>query len=340
MDKLLKRTLVSVLMMLVVSFPLLASKKNIIDYNNKANAWLDIKDNIGDDKGPGYYQYPLDSRLKRGTFDIKRFSVFDEGDVVTFVIQMRNYIMRHWANDYASQEQGFVANLWDIYIDIDGRVNSGYDSAIPGRDLKFSNNMGWEKMIIVSPLSESDMFDLLREKTDELSFQDQISDIIYPDYIYIQRDKIIIKISKSKLPGISSKSGYQCLAMGFSKITSPNRFLNRDVRAFPTEQDFGGGENTYGDPPVMDIIVPKGQNQYKLLRQYHTASYREDIQYAHIPFVYPKKIKKNRVKPPVLAPYANSGSFVPLKPVSGNKSMSGFMPVTKAPAGFMPIRKN
>lgn len=314
--------------------------KPLVNYYYEKGSWLDVKDNIGDDKGPGYYQYPLDKRLKRGTFDLKRFSVYEEGNVITFVIQMRNYIMQKWPDRNSSQEQGFVANLWDIYIDIDGIPGSGYQSAIPGRDLDFSDTMGWEKMIIVSPLSETEMFDLLRDKTDELSLQNQISDIIYPDYIRVERDRLIIKISKSKLPGINSKSGYQCLTMGFYKISSPNRFLNRDVKAFPTKNDFGGGENTYGDPPVMDIIVPKGMSQYKLLRQYRSEPYREDIEYAEIPFVYPESKKINKVKTPVFAPVTKGNGFVPIKPVLKKKSDSGFKPIPKAPAGFMPVRKN
>ena len=50
---------------------------------------INIKDPIGDDKGTGYYQYPLDKRLKRGTFDIKNFKVYEEGEVIVFEIQMR-----------------------------------------------------------------------------------------------------------------------------------------------------------------------------------------------------------------------------------------------------------
>ncbi|MDD2623967.1 MAG: glucodextranase DOMON-like domain-containing protein, partial [Candidatus Riflebacteria bacterium] len=127
---------------------------------------LFVQDNIGDDKGPGYYQYPLDKRLKRGTFDIKSFKVTDDGDIVTFEIQMRNYIMREWPDSKKTGYQDFVANLWDIYIDIDGIPNSGYKYALPGRDLNFADNMGWEKMILVSPISEIELEEILNDKID------------------------------------------------------------------------------------------------------------------------------------------------------------------------------
>jgi hypothetical protein len=300
--------------------------------------------------------------MRRGTFDIKHFSIYDEDGVFTFVIQMRNYIMREWPDTRKSEEQGFVANLWDIYVDADGRINSGYSEALPGRDLEFSDNMGWEKVILVSPLSEYSVFEALRNKTDELDFQNRIEDIIYPDYVYIQRDKIIVKISKKKLPGVTANSGFQCFAMGFYNIVSPNRLLNRDVKAFPTAKDFGGGHDTYGDPPIMDMIVPEGEDQYELLRKFKSQPYRENITYASVPFVYkdgkrqspvtmkrpvanPMEFPGPAVTPAKLpAPIIRSGNtpagFVPLEPVTPDSDLPGFKPMPKLPAGFMPVKKN
>lgn len=320
-----------------------------INYFYERGAMLDIVDNIGDDKGTGYYQYPADKRMRRGTFDIKRFSVYEEGDVIVFEIQMRNYIMREWPDTRKSEDQGFVANLWDIYIDIDGIDKSGYQMALPGRDVFFSDEKGWEKVIMVTPLAEFEMFDILRNKTDELDFQNRVEDIVYPDYIRIQRDKAIIKISKLKLPGISKRSGFQCFSMGFKNIVSPNRLLNRDVRAFPTREDFGGGHDTYGDPPIMDMIVPQGEDQYKLLRDFRSEPYRENIEYASVPFVYygGKKESPGFSKPPVKAPpvvapaapiVKSKPGFLKLEPVTKPKDL-GFQPIPKAPEGFLPMKK-
>ncbi len=345
------------------------SRNEPVNYFYESKALLDMSDPVGDDKGPGYYQYPLDKRMRRGTFDLKKFTVFEEGDVIVFEIQMRNYIMREWPDTGKSEDQGFVANMWDIYIDIDGRENSGYKMALPGRDLMFSDNMGWEKVVMATPLSEYELFDILRNKTDELEFQNRVEDIVYPDYIRVQRDKVILKIAKKKLPGISEKSGYQCLVMGFKKIVSPNRLLNRDVRAFSTQEDFGGGHDTFGDPPVMDIIVPEGIEQYQVLRDFRSEPFREDISYTSIPFVYQggkkqspqpslpsvkepvnkstgllaappeiKPVSAPAVKAPVKT-QTNASGFVPLKPVA-KKKPTGSVKGTDAPAdGFIPVKK-
>lgn len=368
MNRLLKKTTIYLTALLAVFCSVAAAADPVapVNYFYESGAWLDVTDNIGDDKGPGYYQYPADKRLRRGTFDLKRFTVYEEGDVVVFEIQMRNYIMREWPDTGRSEDQGFVANLWDIYVDIDGRENSGYNAALPGRDLLFCDKMGWEKVIMVTPLAEFELFDILRNKTDELEFQNRVEDIVYPDYIKVQRDKVIIKISKLKLPGISAKSGYQCLAMGYKKIVSPNRLLNRDVRGFATHDDFGGGHDTYGDPPVMDIIVPEGDDQYQLLRNFRSEPYREHITYASIPFVYAggkrqsPGITKPELQEPValpvipkpaaviktpvpVAPVArqqNNKGFVPLKKDPAGQVNSDFKPVNQAPAGFIPVKKS
>jgi len=264
------------------------------NYFGESAALLDVQDPVADDRGPGYYTYPLDKRIKRGTFDLKRFTVYEEDDMIVFTMQMREYIKTSWESGSrgSGEEQGFVANAFDIYIDIDRKRGSGWNKALPGRDLLFADGMGWEKMIIVTPLSQFRAYDIIKNKTEEIGFQDMVPDIIIPDYVEVQRDKIILRISKSLL-GVkpASEWGFQCFVLGYSNVVSPNRLLNMDVKAFATPKDFGGGWDTYGDPPVIDMIVPgdiedADRRQYELLKAYRSEPYRGEIEYAMIPFVY------------------------------------------------------
>lgn len=350
-----------------IAFTTLLSPNSCLAARNRQNTSFErkelfnIKDPIGDDKGTGYIQYPLDKRLKRGTFDLKNFKVYEEGDVVVFEIQMRNYILRTWEDTGKSEDQGFVANLWDIYIDIDGIEKSGYEEALPGRSVLFADKMGWEKVILISPMNFSALEEILREKTDELEFQNRIDDIIIPDYLEIQGDKVITKISKKKLPRLSEKSGYQCFSMGYKNVVSANRLLNRDVKAFPTQDDFGGGSNFYGDPTIIDMVTPNGDDQYKLLRNYSAASYEDNIRYADVPFVY---ANGNRVSPAVEAlrrspmqqkPIAEVGKPPIDQPVvrqvQPQQSIPYMQPVNQTPYtqqnnnaavqnGFVPLKQN
>ena len=311
-----------------------------LNYYYENTSLLDIKDAIGDDKGTGYYQYPQDRRLKRGTFDIKNFRVFEEGDVIAFEITMRNYIMRNWEDTGKSDYQGFVANLWDIYIDIDGIPNSGYEDALPGRDVLFADKMGWEKVVMICPMNPTEIEEILRENTDNLDFQGRVDDIIIPDYVEIQGNKIIVKISKKKLPRITEKSGFQCFSLGYSNVVSSNRLLNRDVKAFTTFDDFGGGSNEYGDPTIIDMIVPEGANQYELLRNHTTAAFRDNIRYAEVPFVY---ANGNRISPAVQAlnrtPLSNQcPQTVIVQPVAVQQNAPVMQPVNQRPV-MQPINQ-
>ncbi|MBF0409523.1 MAG: hypothetical protein HQM10_19440 [Candidatus Riflebacteria bacterium] len=258
---------------------------------------LDIVDPLLDDRGPGYYQYPLDRRIKRGTYDLKRFSVHRDGGMVVFTIQMRDYIMTSWPDGKGyGEEQGFVALLGDIYIDLDGRPGSGFNKALPGRSLEFSENMGWEKMILITPLSQYTVWDELKSKSDDALLIKMIPDIITPDYIEVQRDKMIIRINAQSIGDMNEDCGFQCFIMGFSPVVSMNQLWNRDVRGFASTSDFGGGWDTHGDPCVIDMIVPEGHDQYEMLKQYKSEPFQNNIRFACVPFVTDKINKKKEIK--------------------------------------------
>jgi len=277
------RLILVLLLLCVLRIGLVAAPRQNFYYEDKT--LIDIRDRIGDDKGSGYYQYPLNKELKRGTFDLKRFTVYEEGDLIVFDIQFRDYIMRNW-NNGRSEQQGFVANLIDIYVDIDGVENSGYSFALPGRNVSFSGKMGWEKVIVVSPLSFIEMSEHIRTFTDDIDFMRKVPDIIVADGIIVEQDRIKVKVLASKIPGLSENSGFQCFSMGFSRVLSASRFFNADVRAFPTADDFGGGYDEYGEPSIIDMVTPEGVSQYELLSKCRTSSYLENIEYASVPFVY------------------------------------------------------
>ncbi len=305
-----------------------AAPKNFF---HEAGSVFDVSDPVGDDKGPGYYTYPLDTRLRRGTFDMTRFYVYEEGKVLTFVVQFRNYVLTEWPNGKGSEDQGFVANLCDIYIDMDRRPGRGYNKALPGRQIDFADQMGWEKVILVSPLSQWKVYEELKDKTDDLSFQDMLDDVIIPDYIQVQRDRLVIRINKEFLGRpVSREWGYQVFSMGFSHVVGTNQMFNRDVRGFATQNDFGGGWDTLGDPPIIDCLVPEGMDQYELLKKYRSEPYADDIVRAQLPFLYNQ---------PVTAPSARtseSAAPVTAAPAPTAPVLLALPPTTSVPAERLP----
>jgi len=328
----LKFLVLLVVSVLFLSSPLSAgSKRSPTNFYDETGALIDIDDPVADDKGPGFYQYPLDQRIRRGTFDLRRFTVYEEGNILTFVIQMREYIMTEWPDTHRSDEQGFVANVFDIYVDTDRKPNSGYTKAFPGRDLEFADNMGWEKAIMITPFSQFRLYDILKNKTDDLEFQKMVDNIILPDYVQIQRDKLVVKINKEFFGKVTPNWGYQCFVLGFANIVSTGQLLNMGVRAFATPKDFGGGWDTYGDPAIMDCIVPEGQDQYDILKQYRSEPFRGQITFAKIPFVYPHKGEADLMRDSLFEPSISDALLTPNLPSvnSGKIAQSAVLMQTK-----------
>jgi DnaK suppressor protein len=93
-----------------------------------------------------------------------------------------------------------------------------------------------------------------------------------------------------------------------------------DVRGFATPTDFGGGWDTYGDPPVMDLLMPEGQDQYETLRAYRSQPSRFDIVRAKIPFLYPNQKAASAIPE------------VPIRPVAAPLPPPATLPAPPGPA--------
>lgn len=291
------------------------------NFFGETGSLLDHADPLLDDRGPGFYTYPLDRRIERGMFDIERFTVYEEGQMVTFTIQMRRPILTRWPSGGSDrgEDQGFVGLLFDIYLDTDRRPGSGFKQALPGRDIEFADEMGWDKVILVTPLSHSVVWNILNEKSDDELLRKMVPGIVIPDYMEIQHNRLIIRINKEFIGQPTKEWGYQLFAMGFTQTVSVNQLWNRDVQGFANQKDFGGGWDTHGDPKPIDLIVPEGQDQYELLRQYRSEPFRNKAMYAKVPFVYGPKASKGPLKEP-------------LSPLGGNRSVDLGKLANEAPA--------
>ncbi|HOY69148.1 MAG TPA: glucodextranase DOMON-like domain-containing protein, partial [Candidatus Ozemobacteraceae bacterium] len=213
----------------------------------------------------------------------------------------------------------------------------------------FAEGMVWEKMVLFFFFKQKTAYDIIKNKTDEIGFQDMVPDIILPDYVQVQRDRIIVRISKALLERKPSPDwGFQCFAMGFSNVVSPNRLLNMDVKGFATPKDFGGGWDTYGDPPVIDMIVSgdpedADRRQYEILKSYRSEPYRGEIEYAMVPFVHGRE-KPVEKAPVTMVPAARPAPKSPLVQappavlLPADEPIPAAKPPVKAPTAARPSK--
>lgn len=69
-----------------------------------------LTDPTGDDNGPGSYKYPSDGTFSKGSFDLKTFTVFKDGNTVRFVTTVAGTINNAWGGN------GMSAQRLNIYL--------------------------------------------------------------------------------------------------------------------------------------------------------------------------------------------------------------------------------
>lgn len=255
------------------------------------NSSLRLEDPVGDDHGPGRYLYPTDSFLyRRGSFDLRRFEVEVEGDVVLFHITVGEPIRRPTiakssnASEIRLDNNIYVQNL-DIYIDTE--AGRGFTEAIPGRNVSFEPDSAWDVAIVLTPQPFA-----ARSMLDDWK---PVRRVIFPTNVRSNGSRLTARVPLHELGSLPRPHwGYQVLLTGATWGASfdvVNRYaLGQPINAFtmpvttvPETDKLGGGELSFVHPYVVDMLAPEGRTQEKILSGYDEAAKQRAV----IPMVYP-----------------------------------------------------
>jgi hypothetical protein len=199
---------------------------------------------------------------------------------------------------------GFYNLNLDIYIDTDRVPGSGGVTMLPGRQAEIDPATAWEKAIILTPRpheAKSELQQMLMRtlnedskrsndlKDDEIeALKKQIpldieSRIFFPTEIRVLGSRISFFVPALFLGGIAKPTwAYVVASSGCDLLQQydPNRALLsrkeelKSLMIIPVSpgnwQDrLGGGrENAPNQPPLMDIIVPKGKKQETIMSDF------------------------------------------------------------------------
>jgi len=272
--QILKNILIGTLIFIFSTYVFAIDKKWVVKQKLKKNIYFQIKDLKDDDKGPGYYTYPLARCFEQGIFDITKFTVENHGKNVWFRVEFREPIIPSWQGQ--SGDNGWLFQLIDIYIDKDQKPNSGFTWTLPGRHINFAKDSAWDVMVLLSPIRREKMIDYIKNKTERMEVVNNAKKILIPTFYKVYPREIIGIVPKKELGEPKPSWGYQVFSLGFNyqPLTNqedrPDRFHNLEVYSFANEYYFGGGTDWNGDPNVIDILTPPGISQYKLLRNYES----------------------------------------------------------------------
>jgi len=229
-----------------------------------AASFFSLADPPGDDYGPGYYVYPENNAYKPGSFDILGFDVVENEGFVRFKIELK---------------KAYVSNQnIEIYIDKDHVGGSGNPSALPGRRANIAHESFWEKAVLITPLPE------LASKELKRIAPDLVGSVIIPKKYWVSGNQVICDISTQEV-GVPTPTWGYVVAVTPSDFERPNggkiglkdigadlngALLIREVQNKPGKNNFGGGDVSGMSSNIIDVIVPSGESQEKVLRGYNS----------------------------------------------------------------------
>jgi glucoamylase len=100
---------------------------------------LDVTDPVGDDNGPGTYQYPTDPSFHAGAFDLTRFQVFSDGTFAYLRATVRNLDPTFGVTN--------GAQLLDVYVHVPGAAATSTSAAFASRNYTISPAGAWSQRV-------------------------------------------------------------------------------------------------------------------------------------------------------------------------------------------------
>jgi hypothetical protein len=220
---------------------------------------------------------------------------------------------------------GFYNFSVDVYIDTDRQPGSGGVAMLPGREAEVDQGYAWERAVVLSPRPAEtrsalrrmwlrELNEAMREQLDgpagdDRSAEDRRADqvratlaesVFFPNQIRVAGRIVRFFVPDAFLGGRASKDwAYTVVITGTDLSTSLDlaaragigQSVADDLMTIPispgTWKDrFGGGrEAAPNQPPIVDLLVPAGKSQERILSEFTSAG--EDPQPVRVPGIVP-----------------------------------------------------
>lgn len=198
---------------------------------------------------------------------------------------------------------GFYTLNVDIYIDMDRVPGQGGLEMVPGRNAEVDPAHAWERAIILTPRPNEARGELKRmlvrslnqeaKKEDTTLSDEQIASlraqipgdveerIFFPNQVRVRGQKITFSVPNSFLGGPAKDTWSYVIAVSANDLlqttdlrrlmgkAGPESLMILPVSPGRWQDRIGGGrENAEIQPPLMDIVVPKGKKQEEILADF------------------------------------------------------------------------
>lgn len=223
---------------------------------------------------------------------------------------------------------GFYNFSVDVYIDQDRQPGSGGVAMLPGRQAEVAAGSAWERAVVLSPRPAEtrsalrrmwlrELNEAMREQLDgpagddrsaEARRADQVratlaESVFFPNQIRVTGRIVRFYVPDLFLGGRASKDwAYTVVVTGADLSTSTDlaaragmgQAVADDLMTIPispgTWKDrFGGGrEGAPNQPPIVDLLVPPGKSQERILSEFTSGG--EDPQPVRVPGTVPSDV--------------------------------------------------
>jgi len=243
-----------------------------------------LEDPTGDDDGPGSYTYPTDPVYKKGSFDFKKVEIKDKGDKLQIKLHLKVKLEDPWkSRDWPTRGNGFSLQMAFLFVDTDHKAGSGHKDGIPGLNVQFKDDARWEKVVILSPQSNTRLKSEINVKTKDLK-----ADIVLPTKVKVSGKKIVATVAKKDLGEPQPGWGYQLVMQSNEGYCAKTEILTRPVNQNRGDHRFGGGRDDNCDPHVLDILVPPAKGEKSEIAGQHKVlkAYGQGCKLVELPMVY------------------------------------------------------
>lgn len=230
-------------------------------------ATVKLKDPTGDDNGPGTYVYPTKAEYKKGSFDIREVKIAEKGANLEISIEVGAKVDDPWdSKKWPTPGNGFSLQMFQVYVDTDGKKGSGHNETLPGMNATFAEDSRWEKVIVIGAHSSKKVMSEVNSKAGTLA-----KDVVVPKKVTVRGKVIKAVIAKKDLGKFKiKKAGWQVLSASAEGYPKDNDILSRRVNEFEGQHRFGGGDDGMTDPHFVDVIAGKAKGDKSEIKAQHT----------------------------------------------------------------------
>ena len=218
-----------------------------------------IEDPRDDDYGPGSYVYPSDPVFGEGVFDVRSLEVMLDAEAnVVLRIAIAGGITCPWGG-----LTGYSVQAVDIYIDTDGRPDSGQRDLYNARKARTTPESAWEYFVRAS-MDTVAMYDALGRRLDSVKVT---------SYADAAAQSIFVKFPRAAL-GAAQRLGVIVAMLGHDGYSEGGI---RPVKAARGQWVFGGCDEEALCPSIIDLVVDDGVSQEAILGSYGTTGTLAEI---------------------------------------------------------------